>query len=408
MTHGREARERVLRLVGAGGTATGAAREVGVPGSTARMWCADAGVRLPAGRPRKGGRAMSDIVAAERAARAPGARMGPWERVAIREGIRAGRSMRSIARELGFSHTSVSREVARGAVGGVYDPRLAQERAEREAARPRGRKLAEGTELRGYVAAGLRAGWSPRQISGRIRSDFPDNGGMRISHETIYQSLYVQGRGSLREELGCAQALRSGRTRRKPRSKLPPRPGRGWAEGCEISGRPPEADDRAVPGHWEGDLVVGGDMRSCLVTLVERKTRFLAMRALPAHDTRTVVDLLIEMVAEVPASVRSSVMSTLTWDQGVELAEHARFTGATGFRVFFCDPHSPWQKGTNENTNGLIRQYFPKGTEFSDVPPEEVRRVQDLLNSRPRETLGWRTPAEALARVLSEASQAVH
>lgn len=408
MAYSREFREKVLNLVRGGVTVTDAAREVGVARYSLTCWCAAAGIRARGGRRRKGGPAMPDITAAERPARRPGARMGPWERVAIQEGIRAGRSFRSISEGIGFSHTSVSREVARGSEGGVYDARRAQERAEREAARPRARKLDADPGLRGYVVEKLDSGWSPRQISGRIGADFPGDGSMRVSHETIYQALYVQGKGSLREELSCEQALRSGRTRRRPRSKLPARPGRGWVEGCEISERPPEAEDRAVPGHWEGDLVIGGDMRSCLVTLVERKTRYLEMRALPAHDTRTVVDLLIEMVAEVPESVRSSVMSTLTWDQGVELADHARFTEATGFKVYFCDPHSPWQKGTNENTNGLIRQFLPKGTEFADIDPGEVRRVQGLLNSRPRETLGWRTPAEALAQVLSEADQPVH
>ena len=220
--------------------------------------------------------------------------MGPWERISIQEGIRAGRTLRSISDGIGFSRSSVSREVARG-----------------------------------------------------------------------------------------------------------------WAEGCEISGCPPEAEDRAVPGHWEGDLVIGGDLRSRLVALVERKTRYLEMRALPAHGTRTAVDLLIETVADVPESVRSSVLSTLAWDQGCELADHARFTEGTGFKVYFCDPRSPWQKGANENADGLIRRYFPKGAVFADVDPERVRHVQGLLNSRPRETLGWRTPAEALAQVASEASEAV-
>ena len=337
MTYSREVRNRVLNLVRGGVSAETAAREVGVSDVTARVWCSDAGITLKRGRPRKGGSAMADIIAAERPERAPGARMGPWERITIQEGIRAGRSLRSISDGIGFSHSSVSREVARGSVGGVHGARRARGRAEAAAARPKPRKLAEGVELRGYVARRLDSGWSPRQISGRLEADFPDNGAMRISHETIYKAS-VQGRGALREELSCEQALRGGRTSRRPRSKLPARPGRGWAEGCEISERPPEAADRAVPGHWEGGLVIGGDLRSRLVTLVERKTRYPGMRALPARDTRTVVDLLIELVADVPESVRSSVLSTLTWDQGCELADHARFTEATGFKVYFCDP----------------------------------------------------------------------
>ena len=224
---------------------------------------------------------------------------------------------------------------------------------------------------------------------------------MRLSHEAIYQALYVQGRGSLRQELRVEQALRSGRRSRKPRSRLPARGGgRSWVEGCEISLRPAGAADRAVPGHWEGDLVVGPGT-ACLVTLVERSTRYLEARRLDARDSRTVVDLLIEMAAAVPDGIRAALCSTLTWDQGPELAQAARFTEATGLRVYFCDPRSPWQKGTNENTNGLLRQYFPKGTDFSAVTDEEVRAAQDQLNGRPRETLGWRTPAEALAEYLS-------
>ena len=174
-------------------------------------------------------------------------------------------------------------------------------------------------------------------------------------------------------------------------------------EGCEISKRPPEASDRAVPGSWEGDLVVGGGGRSCLVTLVERKTRWLEMRALPRHDSRTVVDLLKGMAAALPADVRRAALTTLTWDQGAEMALCSELVDEAGIEVYFCDPHSPWQKGTNENTNGLIRQFFPKGTEFDAVSEEEVRRVQDLINGRPRQTLGWRTPAEAMAEVLSGA-----
>ena len=231
---------------------------------------------------------------------------------------------------------------------------------------------------------------------------------MRISHESIYRALYVQGRGALRHELSCERALRSGRTSRKPRSRLPERRGRRrWVEGFELAGRPPEADDRSLPGHWEGDLIVGADGRSCLVTLVERSTRYLEMRRLLSHESATVVDLLAEMASGVPGGAFSLAAETLTWDQGVEMAEHARLTGACGVRVYFCDPRSPWQRGTNENTNGLIRQYFPKGTESADVADEEVARVQELLNTRPRKTLGFRTPAEAMAEVLSGKRQTV-
>lgn len=304
-----------------------------------------------------------------------------------------------IALKVGVHRTTVARELARCAEG-AYDPR-------RRARRPKARKLEEG-RLRGHVASKLALLWSPRQISMRLREEFPDEEEMRVSHEAIYQALYVQGRGSLRQEVAVEQALRSGRKRRAPRSRLPARArGRSWVEGCGISERPPEAADRAVPGHWEGDLVVGGDMASCLVTLVERRTRFLVARRLMAHDTKTVVDLLVEMCAEVPGAVRDGLLSTLTWDQGCELADAARFTLETGVKVYFCDPHSPWQKGTNENTNGLVRQYFPKGTRFSEVSDEDVRAMQDQLNGRPRETLGWKTPAEALQSELANANRAM-
>ena len=225
-----------------------------------------------------------------------------------------------------------------------------------------------------------------------------------MSHETIYQSLYVQGRGTLRAELGRHYRLRTGRSRRVPRSALAgPLASRPWLADARISTRPAQVADRAVPGHWEGDLVVGSDMASCLVTLVERKTRFLVARRLECHDTRTVVDLLVEMAASVPEAVRSSAIRSLTWDQGAEMADAARFTLETGAKVYFCDPRSPWQRGTNENTNGLIRQFFPKGTSFLDVTDDEVARMQDLMNGRPRETLGWHTPAEVLNMELAKA-----
>lgn len=397
-------RGRVVDLVRGGLTAAGAARLVGCGPTTARDWCRAAGAPVRVGRPGKGAPVASELAAADRPPRtSPRSRLTLADRAAIREGLRSGRSLRAIARDIGFSHTTVAREVRRGSERGRYEFSRAQRRAERAALRPRPRRLESEGALRAYVAAGLLRRWSPRQISGRMRLEFPDNGAMRVSHETIYQALYVQGRGALRHEPGRVQALRSGRRGRRPRSRLPQRPGRGWCEGCEISLRPPEAADRAVPGHWEGDLVVGGDGRSCLVTLVERRTRFLVARRLPGHESRTVVDLLVEMVASVPDGVRGALLSTLTWDQGVEMAEHARFTEAKGFRVYFCDPHSPWQRGTNENTNGLLRQFFPKGTEFADVTDGEVREAQDLLNGRPRETLGWRTPAEALAEELAKA-----
>ena len=241
--------------------------------------------------------------------------------------------------------------------------------------------------------------WSPAQVSASLAADFPGEEGMRVSHETIYRALYVQGRGSLREELAVELVLRSGRrSRRKRRLPAEPRGRRTWVEGAELALRPPEADGRSVPGHWEGDLVVGADGATCLVTLMERSSRFLLCSRLLEHSAETVADRLAAMVASLPAALRR----TLTWDQGVEMARWRGFAGATGFEVYFCDPRSPWQRGTNENANGLLRQFFPKGTDFSRVTDGEVARAQDLLNGRPRKTLGWRTPAEELARTLSE------
>lgn len=399
-------REKAIQQMRGGATATEVARQIGVHRTTVSRWGARASLGLKWGCPRKEVASMQELLAAPRLARtSPRSRLTLADRAAIQEGIRAGRSARSIASDLGYAHTTISREIARSRQSGVYSFSRAQKRAEQAAHRPKARKVESNAVLRAYVAMGLAKAWSPRQISQRLKVEFPDDLEMRVSHESIYQALYVQGKGALRHELACEQALRSGRTSRKPRSRLPERRGcKSWVEGCEISLRPAEAADRAVPGHWEGDLVIGGDCRSCLVTLVERKTRYLQMRRLLSHESKTVVDLLIEMVGEVPEGIRRALMSTLTWDQGVEMALHASFTQATGFKVYFCDPHSPWQKGTNENTNGLIRQFFPKGTEFADVSDEEVKRVQDLLNGRPRETLGWKTPAEAISDVLSQAS----
>ncbi len=387
-----------------GGTIRAVASETGVGRSTVFSWS-----RMDAAPDRMWSRMEAPVPGGPVAEKAsPRARLDLARRAVIEVRLRDGRSMREIAREIGVSHTTVAREVRRNACpDGRYRAGRAQRAAESSARRPRPRKVESSPRLRAYVVARLAERWSPRQISARLVSEFPDDGGMRLSHEAIYQALYVQGRGSLRQELRVEQALRSGRRSRRPRSALPPRSGaRTWVEGCEISLRPAEAADRAVPGHWEGDLVVGPG-RACLVTLVERSTRYLEARRLDARDSRTVVDLLIGMVAEVPDGIRSALCSTLTWDRGSELAQAARFTEATGFRVYFCDPRSPWQKGTNENTNGLLRQYFPKGTDFSAVTDEEVRAAQDQLNGRPRETLGWRTPAEALAEYLAGESGAM-
>ena len=309
---------------------------------------------------------------------------------------RLGKTHREIAETIGCSRSTVSRELAR-AEEGAYDPRVAQRDADKKRLRPKERKLDANPRLRAYVANALTVNWSPRQIAVRIALDYPDDGDMRVSHETIYQALYLQGYGTLRHELGVELALRSKRKGRKPQSKLRAKD-KPWLEGANISLRPAEAKDRAVPGHWEGDLILGGDLKSCLITLVERRSRFLLMSRLTVHDSQTVSEKLIEMVKGIP----KELSKTLTWDQGVEMAKVADFEMATDFKVYFCDPHSPWQRPTNENTNGLIREYFPKGTRFTEVTDEAVAYAQWLLNNRPRVVLDGKFPSEVIQEVLAE------
>jgi IS30 family transposase len=247
-----------------------------------------------------------------------------------------------------------------------------------------------------YVEQQLRFKHSPEQISRRLRVDFPDDLEMRVSPETIYQSLYVQGRGALKSEL--AQCLRTGRALRKPRRKAGNR--RNRLEGMvSISERPPDVDDRAVPGHWEGDLITGAQNKSAIGTLVERATGFVMLLYLPhSHKAPDVQGAMITAMASLPRRLRQ----TLTWDQGQEMANHIQISAATDLDIFFCDPHSPWQRGTNENTNGLLRQYFPKFTDLSGYHRDYLEFVAGELNRRPRKRLGWRTPAEALDQVLSD------
>ena len=386
----------VRRALARGASIRAAARAAGVDRNAAFRWSRmDAppewmwlDMDIGAGAPASGGGAF-------------GGRIRYADRVMIYALARNGRTHREIAEAVGCHRSTVSRELAR-ARGGDYDPRLAQRDADEKARRPRERKLDANPRLRAYVVNNLMLRWSPGQIAERIVLDFPDDEDMRVSHETIYQALYLQGYGQLRHELGVEIALRSGRRGRKPRSKLPAA-GKPWLEGAEISLRPAEAADRAVPGHWEGDLILGGDMRSCLITLVERRSRFLLMSRLCAHDAQTVADRLVEMVRSIPGELRR----TLTWDQGSEMARVADFELATGFRVYFCDPHSPWQRPTNENTNGLVREIFPKGTRFADTTDDEVADAQWLLNNRPRKVLGWKFPSEVYMEVLAEGATTI-
>ena len=365
-----------------------------------------------------------------------------------------GLGAREVARRLGRAASTISRELRRNAAtrGGALEYRAtaAQWPAERAARRPKRAKLAANPALRTYVQdrlagavvapggaavagpavpwKGRRHGrrqnrrwgmaWSPQQIARRLRLDFPGDEAMRISHEAVYQALYVQGRGALRRELTAC--LRTGRALRVPRARTRGRGKPFVTPEILISQRPAEAEDRAVPGHWEGDLILG--LRSSAIgTLVERTTRFTILLHLPpmaghgaaprekngpalaGHGAEAVRDAITRTITSLPEQLRRS----LTWDQGSEMAEHARLRIEAGLQIYFCDPHSPWQRGTNENTNGLLRQYFPKGTDLSGHSAEDLAAVAAALNGRPRKTLGWRTPAEALDAVLQSAQAGV-
>jgi len=292
----------------------------------------------------------------------------------------------------------VSREVAHNGGRQRYLAWVAERRAGELCRRPKPAKLAVAGELREFVIAGLEQRWSPQQIAARLRSEFVDRPEMRVSHETIYQSLFIQARGQLRKEL--TTYLRSARSKRRPRRDGTVRP-RRIVGMISISQRPAEADDRAVPGHWEGDLVMGAFNRSAIATLVERSTRYVLLARLEGrHDAATTCAALTATIGRLPAQLRRS----LTWDQGNEMADHAIFTIATDVAVYFCDPHSPWQRGSNENTNGLLRQYFPKGTDLSPLTQADLDDVARELNGRPRQTLAWKTPTEKLNELVATTS----
>jgi transposase, IS30 family len=321
----------------------------------------------------------------------PGVRLTVQEREDIAYCRAQRMGVRQIAAVLDRDPATISRELRRGVSSSPqrYRPLQAQVRAAARAAQSRPRKLAPGSPLRAEVAALLGKGWSPGQIAGKLKRDHPGRPELQVSHETIYQALYVQGKGSLRAEI--TTAIRCGKARhRRPRT----RERRGRIAGMiNISARPAEADDRAVPGHWEGDLIVGTAGRSAVATLAERTTRFCMIIALPHGQTASsVADAVAAHITTLPAQLRRS----LTWDQGKEMSGHAAFTIATGVPVYFADPHSPWQRGTNENTNGLIRYYLPKGSDLSVHTQQQLDDIALQLNTRPRRVLGYATPAEAL------------
>ena len=315
------------------------------------------------------------------------------EREEISRGIAAGRSARRIAAGLGRAPSTVTREIDRHGGRRSYRAAEADERAWQHARRPQICKLAGDQTLRQLVASKLAADWSPEQIAGWLKAEFPADQTMRVSHETIYLTLFIQARGALKREL--VLHLRRQRYLRRPQGAKRNR-GQGQIIGAvSIRERPAEAEDRAVPGHWEGDLISGA-ANSYLATLVERHSRFLMLVPVAGKDTRSVTAALSEQICQLPEQMRAS----LTWDRGTEMAEHARFTVATDVKVYFCDPQSPWQRGSNENTNGLLRQYLPKGTDLSKLTRYQLDEIAKKLNTRPRETLGFKTPADILEAAL--------
>jgi IS30 family transposase len=422
----REHRQRFWAAIARGSSSEDAGVAAGVSPAVGSRWFREGGGMPTLSRAPLSGRYLSF---AER------------EEIAILRAQEVG--VRETARQLERSPSTISRELRRNAAtrGGrlEYRATTAQWHADRRAERPKVAKLAANQRLRSYVQQrlageitrpngtavrgpavgwiGRRHGrrkdrrwahlWSPEQIANRLPVDFPDDGSMRISHEAIYQALYVQGRGALRRELTAC--LRTGRALRVPRARTQGRGKQFVGPQIMISQRPAEVEDRAVPGHWEGDLILGLDS-SAVGTLVERTSRFTMLLHLPpmdghgdqprikngpalaGHGAAAVRDAIATSIATLPDQLRRS----LTWDQGAEMAQHAQLRIDTGLQVFFCDPHSPWQRGTNENTNGLLRQYFPKGTDLSRHTPADLAAVAAALNSRPRKTLGWKTPAEAL------------
>lgn len=316
------------------------------------------------------------------------------ERVEIKIGLERSLSFRAIARSISRDPATVTREVNRNGGRRNYRPLDAHHWAFVRARRPKVTKLAANPVLCARVVADLKEWWSPEQISKRLRKQFGDDQSMRISHETVYKSLFVQGRGELRRELTAC--LRTGRARRMPRRRLEKR---GRIPGMVmISERPQEVEDRAVPGHWEGDLLMGKEGMSAIGTLVERSTRYVMLFPLPKGKT---ADEVCKAMAKTIKTLPDSLRRTLTVDQGREMAEHVPFRIDTGVDVYFCDPHSPWQRGSNENTNGLLRQYFPKGRDLSKYTAVDLKKAAASLNGHPRETLDWMTPAERLAEFVA-------
>ena len=393
---GEEVRGRFWAELRLGSSVSVASRAAGVSHSTGLAWLAEAGGVRP--------RVVNAGLEAEVE---PGSGVLSFvDRCRIEELDRVGYRPARIAGLLGRARSTITRELARGQVTTSaghrrYRARQGQDMVD-DARRRAGRsaKLEPGSRVFAEVVRRLRQRHSPEQVAARLRRDFGDDAEMWVSHETIYQALYVRPTSELARQVeqGGGQALRTGRTRRQPQGR---QPRSKFADMVNISERPAEADDRAVPGHWEGDLILGASGRSAIGTLVERSTGFVILLHLPGdHTAATVAAAMSVAIGRLPEQLRRS----LAWDQGSEMALHTKITAETGMPVYFCDPHSPWQRGSNENTNGLLRQYFPKSSDLSFYGPGLLDQVAAELNSRPRKRLGWDTPAEALQRLLSEPS----
>ena len=374
-----EERQTIWDMREAGVPVKRIARHLGRQNVSLRKFIADAGGKRPTPRQR------SEL------------RLSLEEREEISRGLAAGDTIRAIAEALGRSPSTVCREVNVNGGRKKYRALVSDRAACRRALRPKRAKLAECRRLRRVVERKLEARWSPEQISAWLASEYPDSPEMQVSHETIYQSLFVQSRGALRKELHSC--LRTGRAMRRPKTYVKGnRIGAGKIKNMVmISERPAEVKDRAVPGHWEGDLIFGKKMTS-IGTLVERHSRYVILLKLPnGHGAESVRTAMTKRILTLPAQLRRSI----TWDQGKEMAEHVQFTVDTGVKIYFCDPKSPWQRGSNENTNGLLRQYLPKSSDLSQCSQRELDAIARSLNTRPRQTLGWMTPSQAFAEAVA-------
>jgi IS30 family transposase len=386
----KSVRESFWAATRSGATPLEAAVSAGVSEHTGRYWVQQAGYVPRTSAP---GESEPDTALLARS-------MSFVERCRLEELFEAGCSPARAAVLLGRNRSTLGREARRGATGSGYRARVGQDVADTHTKRPKARKLDANPALLAEVLRRLTQRHSPEQIAGRLREEFPDDPEMWVSHETIYQAMYVQPRGELAKQVKTA--LRTGRTRRKPQGRNEIDEHHRFRAGMvNISERPAEADDRAIPGHWEGDLIIGANSSSAIGTLVERTTGFVMLLHLPGdHTAATLAEAMTAKIPQIPEVLCRS----LTWDQGSEMALHTTITEATGLPIYFCDPHSPWQRGTNENTNGLLRQYFPKGTDLSFHGPGILDNVAAELNARPRKRHRWRTPAEELDRLLSDPS----